>query len=188
MSTSASLRKARVVPGIDPGTYVPLGMRTSDMSKEEMGLLLDLIAAFAAAPRRRLSRRGGRMRKIPPWVGTTDDAKIPLQVQLRILVKQHGRCAVTGHKFTPGDAKRLDHIKPLADGGLHGEANLQWILDIEHKAKTKAEAEVRARVRSVAVKRAGLERRHKGYIGRGGKSRSRRLRSAGTPEIMRRYQ
>ena len=36
------------MPGIDPGTYVPLGMRTSDMSKEEMGLLLDLIAAFAA--------------------------------------------------------------------------------------------------------------------------------------------
>jgi hypothetical protein len=45
---SASLRKARVVPGLDPGTYVPLGMRTSDMSKEEMGLLLDLIDAFAA--------------------------------------------------------------------------------------------------------------------------------------------
>ena len=45
---TASLRKARVVPGIDPGTYVPLGMRTSDMSKEEMGMLLDLIAAFAA--------------------------------------------------------------------------------------------------------------------------------------------
>jgi hypothetical protein len=45
---TASLRKARVVPGIDPGTYVPLGMRTSDMSKEEMGLLLDLIAAFGA--------------------------------------------------------------------------------------------------------------------------------------------
>jgi hypothetical protein len=45
---SASLRKARVVPGLDPGTYVPLGMRTSDMTKEEMGLLLDLIDAFAA--------------------------------------------------------------------------------------------------------------------------------------------
>lgn len=45
---SASLRKARVVPGLDPGSYVPLGMRTSDMSKEEMGLLLDLIDAFAA--------------------------------------------------------------------------------------------------------------------------------------------
>ena len=45
---SASLRKARVVPGLDPGSFVPLGMRTSDMSKEEMGALLDLMDAFAA--------------------------------------------------------------------------------------------------------------------------------------------
>lgn len=45
---SASLRKARVVPGIDPGSYVPLGMRTSDMSKDEMTAMLDLIDAFAA--------------------------------------------------------------------------------------------------------------------------------------------
>lgn len=45
---TASLRKARVVPGIDTGSFVPLGMRTSDMSKEEMGNLLDLIDAFAA--------------------------------------------------------------------------------------------------------------------------------------------
>lgn len=45
---SASLRKARVVPGIDPGTFVPLGMRTSDMTKEEMTALLDLIDCFAA--------------------------------------------------------------------------------------------------------------------------------------------
>ena len=36
---SASLRKARVVPGLEPGSFVPLGMRTSDMSKEEMGML-----------------------------------------------------------------------------------------------------------------------------------------------------
>ena len=45
---SASLRKARVVPGIDAGTFVPLGMRTSDMSKAEFGALLDLVDAFAA--------------------------------------------------------------------------------------------------------------------------------------------
>jgi hypothetical protein len=45
---SASLRRARVVPGLDSGTYVPLGMRTSDMSKEEMANLLELIAAFGA--------------------------------------------------------------------------------------------------------------------------------------------
>jgi hypothetical protein len=45
---SASLRKARVVPGLDAGSFVPLGMRTSDMTKEEMTALLDLIDAFAA--------------------------------------------------------------------------------------------------------------------------------------------
>jgi hypothetical protein len=45
---TASLRKARVVPGLDAGSFVPLGMRTSDMTKEEMTALLDLIDAFAA--------------------------------------------------------------------------------------------------------------------------------------------
>lgn len=45
---TASLRRARVVPGIDAGTYVPLGMRTSDMTKEEFGDLLALMEVFAA--------------------------------------------------------------------------------------------------------------------------------------------
>jgi hypothetical protein len=45
---SASLRKARVVPGIDAGSFVPLGMRTSDMTRQEMSDLLELIAAFGA--------------------------------------------------------------------------------------------------------------------------------------------
>ncbi len=45
---TAAIRVSRVVPGIDPNTFVVLGMRTSDMSKEEMGELLDLIDAFAA--------------------------------------------------------------------------------------------------------------------------------------------
>lgn len=45
---TASLRKARVVPGLDAGSFVPLGMRTSDMTKEEFSDLLELIAAFGA--------------------------------------------------------------------------------------------------------------------------------------------
>lgn len=45
---TASLRKCRFVPGIDPGTVVPLGLRTSDMTKAEMGDLLTLLEAFAA--------------------------------------------------------------------------------------------------------------------------------------------
>lgn len=45
---TASLRKTRVVPGIDAGTFVPLGMRTSQMTKEEIGELIELIYAFGA--------------------------------------------------------------------------------------------------------------------------------------------
>lgn len=45
---SASLRKARVVPTIDGDGFVPLGMRTSQMTKAEFGALMDLIDAFAA--------------------------------------------------------------------------------------------------------------------------------------------
>jgi hypothetical protein len=45
---TASLRRTRVVPGIDVGTFVPLGMRTSQMSKEEISDLLELIYAFGA--------------------------------------------------------------------------------------------------------------------------------------------
>lgn len=45
---TASLRKARVVPTIDGDGFVPLGMSTSRMTKEEMNNLLSLIDAFAA--------------------------------------------------------------------------------------------------------------------------------------------
>lgn len=44
---TASIRKAHVVPGLDGG-FVPLGMRTSDMTKAEMGDLMTLIEAFGA--------------------------------------------------------------------------------------------------------------------------------------------
>lgn len=47
--TSASLRKSRVVPGIEPGgNFVVLGMRTSDMTKAEFSALIELIRAFGA--------------------------------------------------------------------------------------------------------------------------------------------
>lgn len=45
---TASLRGCRFVPGIDPGTVVPLGLRTSEMTKAEMADLLTLMEAFAA--------------------------------------------------------------------------------------------------------------------------------------------
>lgn len=45
---TASLRRTRVVPGIDAGSFVPLGMRTSQMTKQELADLIELIYAFGA--------------------------------------------------------------------------------------------------------------------------------------------
>jgi len=45
---TASLRKSRVIPGIEAGSFVVLGMRTSDMTKNEFSNLIELIHAFAA--------------------------------------------------------------------------------------------------------------------------------------------
>ncbi len=45
---SASLRKSRVVPGIDKGSFVILGLRTSKMDIEQMSNMIELIRAFGA--------------------------------------------------------------------------------------------------------------------------------------------
>jgi|SRR6188508_1355353 len=43
---TASYRKARVVPGIDPGSFVVMGLHTSKMTKAELSDLLELAYAF----------------------------------------------------------------------------------------------------------------------------------------------
>jgi hypothetical protein len=43
---TAALREYEVVPGITPGTFVVLGMRTSKMNTKEMSDLMTLIDAF----------------------------------------------------------------------------------------------------------------------------------------------
>lgn len=55
--TTAALRGAEFVPGINPGTVVPLGMRTSQMTKDELSALIELIYAFGA-------ERGVRFREL----------------------------------------------------------------------------------------------------------------------------
>ena len=46
--TTASLRKSRVVPGIEQGSFVVTGLHTSTMTKAELGDLMELICAFGA--------------------------------------------------------------------------------------------------------------------------------------------
>jgi hypothetical protein len=45
---TAALRGAEFVPGITPGTVVPLGMRTSQMTSSEISELIESLYAFGA--------------------------------------------------------------------------------------------------------------------------------------------
>lgn len=45
---TAALRGAEFVPGITPGTVVPLGMRTSQMTSAEISELIESLYAFGA--------------------------------------------------------------------------------------------------------------------------------------------
>lgn len=100
---------------------------------------------------------GTTARSVEEWIGVSPDTPVPAKVKLRILERQGGKCAITGHKFRPGDKKRLDHKIALAGGGENREANLQWILDDEaHKPKTKAEAAERSKVRDLTKAHHGI--------------------------------
>lgn len=45
---TADLRQYKIVPGLNHNTSVPLGLRTSSMTKNEMTALLESIEAFAS--------------------------------------------------------------------------------------------------------------------------------------------
>lgn len=95
-------------------------------------------------------------RTVKEWIGKTDDSAPPTKCKQRILDRQSGKCALTGHVFVPGDTVEYDHITALWLGGANRESNLQAVLGEPHKRKTKAEAGVRAKVMAAAAKHLNI--------------------------------
>lgn len=90
------------------------------------------------------------------WQGKTDDAAIPVSTKRRIVERQAGCCAVSGHFFRPGDVIHFDHKKPLWEGGEHRENNIQAIMAEPHKEKTREESRRRAKIYKVRDKHLGI--------------------------------
>lgn len=95
-------------------------------------------------------------RTVKEWIGKTDDSKIPNSVKQRIVDRQGGCCALSGTVFGPGNKPEFDHKVALWLGGEHRESNLHAIRTEEHKAKTAAEATVRAKVNNQRKKHIGI--------------------------------
>ena len=84
-------------------------------------------------------------RPVPEWIGKKPTSKPPQSVYLRLWDKQEGRCAISDEKMFPKDEKHVDHIIPLRDGGENRESNLQIVLAVHHKEKTREENSQRAK-------------------------------------------
>lgn len=97
------------------------------------------------------------MRSVEEWQGRTDDSMPPPRVKDRIRDRQGNKCALTGVALGPGVKVQYDHIVPLWLGGSNTESNLQAVTDTAHKAKTKAEATVRAKCNRTRKKHLGIK-------------------------------
>lgn len=97
-------------------------------------------------------------RSVPEWIGKTDDSAVPQRVQLRIFERQDGKCALTGHKFRPGDKRELDHKIALVNGGENRESNLQWVLASAHAQKTRQDVAQKSKDRRVRAKHLGIHK------------------------------
>ena len=76
----------------------------------------------------------------------------PKRAARDLAVRQDGRCTICGEELE-GRYAEVDHVLPVADGGLNYLDNLQLICnDPCHKAKTAAEAKARAKAKKHPIR------------------------------------
>jgi 5-methylcytosine-specific restriction protein A len=99
------------------------------------------------------------MREVPEWIGKTDDAAIPLRVQLRVYNELCGCCMKCGRWLRPGHWS-CDHIIALVNGGQHRESNLQALCNSPcHSDKTRADVAEKSDVYAKKLKHIGVKKR-----------------------------
>lgn len=94
-------------------------------------------------------------RTIEEWIGKTDDASIPARVKLRVYDKAKGVCVACTLR---SDSYECDHIIPLILGGEHREGNLQLLCKPCHKAKTRLDVKLKAKVARVRKRHLGIRK------------------------------
>jgi 5-methylcytosine-specific restriction enzyme A len=115
-------------------------------------------------------------RAVPEWIGKTPDSKPPKAVVDRVFLRQMGRCALSDAKIMPGDKTHTDHKIPLKDGGENRESNLQIVLEVPHREKTKAENAARDKEERMRLKHHGLWPKSKAPLRSRGFARTRDYR------------
>lgn len=95
------------------------------------------------------------MRSVPEWIGKTDDTAIPARVKLRVYGRFEGRCSKCTVEAWAGE---FDHTIPLILGGANRESNLTLLCVPCHKAKTKLDVKIKAKVARVRKRHVGIKK------------------------------
>lgn len=96
----------------------------------------------------------------------------------KVLAAQDHVCKRAGCEERATD---VDHIIPLWMGGSNRDENLEGLCPAHHKAKTKAEASIRGKVKRI-IKRESGEKKPSRLKGRGFPKQSRKLPSRPFPK------
>lgn len=102
-------------------------------------------------------------RTVEEWRGKNDDSAIPVRVKLRVHAKAEGCCAKCGVESLSG---QYDHAISLILGGENRESNLQFLCVPCHKAKTKLDVKLKAKVARVRARHIGVKHRRRTIPGR----------------------
>lgn len=84
-------------------------------------------------------------RRVPEWIGKTDDTPIPTRVRLRVFERYGGICHISGRPIRTGERWDCDHIVAIINGGEHRESNLVPVLKDPHKSKTAEDVALKSK-------------------------------------------
>jgi 5-methylcytosine-specific restriction endonuclease McrA len=105
-------------------------------------------------------------RSVPEWIGRDDDQRIPDYVKDRVANKAELYCQHCRRQVGGKLRAEFDHETPLILGGQNRESNIQLLCHECHRAKTKLDVKLKAKVARARKRHIGIKRRRRTIPGR----------------------
>ena len=96
-------------------------------------------------------------RKVTPWVGKTDDSRVPPRVRLRIFIRADGKCELC-KSVIRGGRWECDHTIALINGGENAETNLRCLCRNCHLNETVKDVDEKSKVARIAMQHWGIKK------------------------------
>jgi 5-methylcytosine-specific restriction protein A len=100
-------------------------------------------------------------RRLPEWIGKTDDTPIPNRVRMRLIQEKNWKCWKCNRFLLPSINTRfhIDHRIALINGGENRESNLQALCTECHMIKTAIDVKAKAKTYRIHKRKAGIKKK-----------------------------